>query len=593
MNRRFGVACAMLALSMSCARHDPHQVSGIGVRLNSPRTLLDGVDTVTLSIVDAHELGVVCSENSGLVTVGELKSGLLSIDLQAQEEVVKVPLSRTMPNGAPCPNQGVFCSDEITLPTDPSKLLVFQAEGRAGTTPVAVGCTTAAVNSDPFYVNLSMFRYVKPAICGNGSLEVGEQCERGEINCDDLCRTVEFLISTDHEGPSNQRIENAPPGSKQGVRMAWSHAPQAANPSPLHLVFGDTNYGKTGTGPEINYRQLGQHAEPIEYPPLLSSQIRLPLLGAKTPGFDQRPRTQAAAAIGLMSDGSFVVAYEDDRLSTGPNISFTPISMDASLPRSDEVSINTLGVDASGSPAVAGGPTDRALVAWVDQAGRRIRARIWAVTGWISSSETTLSAQEGDSPRIAGWNEGWVVVWHGRSKQDNDDIMAVRISQTGEVGAPFSVNTETKDVQQQPDVAALPTGEVAVVWNSAGRIFLQRFDASGQPIAGDQSAPVNDDSAMGENPAIAASPLAAGFFAISWQTAAGIRARLIDRSGDYLPNAVDGQTGSFLVNRDDVNGMRSHPSVAIGGAGHIVFAWEDSAADHSGIYARRFPLPVR
>ncbi len=595
MIRRIGVSFPVVfALVASCGPNDVSPASGIGVRLHSPQALLDQVESVTLYIVESQAFEASCTEASGLASVGASTSGLLSVDTQGREGVVKVPLARTMPDGAPCPNQGVFCSEEISLTTDASKLLVFQAEGRVGNEPVAVGCTMAAVNSDPFYVTLSMRRYVAPAVCRDGVLQVGEQCEGDDFPCDESCRTQEVLLSTDHLGPSSLQISNAPPGSKRGVALAWSHAPEASNPSPLHVVYEDTNYGTTGTGPEVNYRQLAQSGGPIEYPPLLSSQIRLPMQGANVPGFDQRSRTQAAPAIAVMTDGSFVVAYEDDRLSTAPNISFTAVSMDASIPRADEVTINTLGKDACGSPTVAGGPADRALVAWVDHAGRRIRGRLWSSTGWLSASETTLSSQEGITPRAAGWNDGWVVTWHGRSNEDNDDVMAVRVEANGTVGAPFLVNDERADVQDKPAIAALPTGEFAIVWQSGGRIFLQRFDASGKAVAGDQAVPVNEDAGVGEHPAIAASTLASGFYAVAWQTSDGaIRARLVDRVGGSLYNSVDGQDTSFLVSREDVSGQRSRPGVAIGGSGHIVFAWQDDSAEHSGIYARRFPLPVR
>jgi len=83
-------------------------------------------------------------------------------------------------------------------------------------------------------------------------------------------------------------------------------------------------------------------------------------------------------------------------------------------------------------------------------------------------------------------------------------------------------------------------------------------------------------------------------YVVAWQVSDGaIRARLVDRDGGYLDNPVDGQNTSFLVSREDVSGQRSRPAVVIGGDGHIVFAWQDDSVDHSGIFARRFPLPVR
>lgn len=590
---------AALCLACSTAPSATFSPSGIGVQFVAPKALLDDVQSVTLYVVDASVAGVVCDEAKG--TVGGT-TGLIPNEVGTQETVVKVPLVRTRPGGEPCPNDGAFCSEDIVLPRDVSKPLIFQAVGSANAKPLAVGCATAAVNSDPFYVTMTMLRYVAPAVCGDGVLQVGEQCEwadgvivEDDPFCDTSCKTTELLLSSDHAGPSNLQITNAPAGSKGGVALAWSQAPDAPNPSPLHAVFEDTNFGATGTGPEVNYRQMGQDLRPIEYPPLLSSQIRLPLQGGAIPGFDQRPRTQAAPAIGIMTDGSLVVAYEDDRLSTSANISLTVTSPDVATTRADEVNINQLGVDACSSPTLAGGPADRALIAWTDNAGRRIRGRIWSNTGWLWTSDTTLSAQEADSPRAAGWNDGWILAWHGRSNDDNDDVLFVQVEANGTVGAPIVVNKDRAGVQDEPSIAAMPTGEFAVVWHDTGRIMIQRFDASGQPLAGDQDAAVNEEAfGAGGQPAIAASTLASGFYAVAWQTPSGeLRGRLLDRTGGYLFNSVDGQTSSFLISRADVDGERAHPAVAIGGAGHIVFAWQDDSADHSGIWARRFPLPSR
>ena len=444
-----------------------------------------------------------------------------------------------------------------------------------------------------------------PAICGDGVLQVGEQCEGSagppleNVVCDSSCRSKEVLLSNDHTGPSNITITNDPNGSKSNVALAFSQAPEADNPNPLHAVFDDTNFGATGTGPEINYRQMSQDFQPIDYPPLLAAQLRLPLDTGSTPGFDQRARTQANPAIATMTDGSFVVAYEDDRLSnTGEvNISFTAISADIATPRTDEIYINNLGENGCTSPAVAGGPNDQALVVWTDTVNRRIRGRLWSNSGWLSTSDSTFSAQDGDTPKVAGWNDGWIVVWHGRSNEDNDDILMVAVDATGNVGAPSVVNDVLVGIQNKPAVAALPNGSFIVVWHETGNIMMQRFDASGQPIAGDQSAPVNDgvSSAAGDTPSVAASSLAQGFFALAWANAGQIRARLLDRSGTYLFNSVDGQSSSFLANRSDVTGNRSRPAVAIGGAGHIVFAWQDDATDSQWHLRSSFPaaLPLR
>lgn len=599
------VSTTLLTVAVGCSTTSPSPTpSGIGVHFNAPRALLDDVESVDLYVVDATAAAIACDSAAGTISGPQSGTGLVPNDV-GQSLVRTFPLRRGTDGGEPCPNDGVFCSEEIVLPTDAEQPLVFQAVGLAGSEPFAVGCTTAAVNSNPFYVTLSMLRYVAPAVCGDGELQVGEQCDPGggapggdDPICDSACRSKEVLLSTDHAGPSSIDISNGPAGSKSRVALAWSAAPDAANPDPLHAVFEDTNFGSTGTGPEVNYRQMARDFRPIDFPPLLSSQIRLPLEGGSVPGFDQRPRTQSSPAIATVTDGGFVVAYEDDRSSlTGEtNISFTAISADVASPRPDEIYINQTGVNSCSDPTVAAGPSDHALIAWTDNAGRRIRGRIWSKTGWLSSSDQTYSALDGDDAAAAGWNDGWLIVWHGRSNEDNDDIMGVTVDAVGTVGAPFVINDVRVGVQESPSVAAMPNGQFAVVWNDSGNIMLQRFEMTGVPVAGDQQTPINDDvsAGAGAHPTVAASSLASGFYAIAWQTTSGaIRGRLIDRTGGFLFNSIDGQPTSFTVSREDITGQRARPSVAVGGAGHVVFAWQDDAPDHAGIYARRFPLPIR
>ncbi|MCU0693567.1 MAG: hypothetical protein MUF54_19430, partial [Polyangiaceae bacterium] len=437
MLRRFLPITAVGVLAVGACSSPPSDraraVPHVGVAFHAPRALLDDVDSMSLYVIDEAQTKATCVPGTGMVQSLAGTTGLVPSDMASIDAIV-FPLARRMADGSACPDNGVFCSDEISLPTAPDLRLVFQAVAHKQGIARAVGCAAGAVNSDPFYVSIRMHRYVAPAVCGDGLLQVGEQCEGdggpplpNDPFCDQSCRSNELLLSTDHLGPSNIRVTNDPPGSKNRVDLAWSVAPNANTPNPLHAVFQDTNFGPTGSGPEINYRQMNQALQPVETPALLSSQIRLPLAGGHIPGFDQRPRTQGAPAIATMTDGSIVVAYEDDRTSAGGqvNISFTASSLDIAVPRADEIYINKQGVNTCSEPDVAGGPTDRALVVWSDTAARRVRGRRWESTGWLSPSDKTFSADAADQPAVSGWNEGWILTWHGRSAADNDDILLV------------------------------------------------------------------------------------------------------------------------------------------------------------------------
>ncbi len=597
------LAPSLLLLALGCSSSPSPARAAIGLDITTPQALLDEIDSATLFVVDTAG-GNACDATSGLVASSGGTTGLVPLDL-GQTNPVEASLSRTSPDGSACPDNGVFCTGEIVLPLDPSRQLIFQVVGYKQNKPFGVACTTAAVVTDPLHVSLSMRRFVQPAVCGDGVIGVGEQCEgNGGVPsaddpiCDTDCHTKELLLSSDNLGPLGKSVTNAPPQSKKAVALAWSQAPAATNPNPLHAVFQDTNFAPQGTGPEINYRQMTQDVLPITSPALLHAQIRLPLNGGTSTGFDQRPRTQGAPAIGVLADGSFLVAYEDDSNSTAAgqvNISMTHVTADGQ-PDPDQVYINSLGLNQCTSPAVAGGPQGRALVVWTDNAAKRVRGRIWSPSGWVSGSDISFSTQDASFPKVAGFDNGWVITWQGASANDANGVLARVVDASGSGAAAFVVNDVTAGVQDQPAVAALPSGEFVVAWHDGTNVMMQRFDASAGRIAGDQSAPVNDATADGasERPAVAGSSLASGFFAVAWQSAGGeIRGRLLDRSSGFLANSVDGQETAFLVNDPKISDQRAAPAVTIGGAGYVVFAWQDDSTDHPGIYARRFPLPVR
>jgi len=574
---RLGLALPIALSFVSCSGDHQERGARVDFGFVVPQALLDQVDSMKLYVVGASD-ELACDDATGKVTS----------DITTAEGVQVFDLRRGT-QAAPCPEGAVYCSEEITLPTDASRTLVFQAVGYRQQATYAVGCRAAAVNSNPFYVDLVMHRYIPTAVCGNGTLEPGEQCEgtggppaADDPMCDTTCRSRELLLSSDNKSGS-QQILNAPPQSKSQVELAW--APGA----PLHAVFQDTN------GNEVNYRQLLPDMGRVTSPAVLAGQIRLPCVGCgSVPGFDQRASIQKAPAIGLIQGGSFVVAYEDSRKSTPGqnNLSLTLISGDAKFPTADEVYFDTTtGVKRSSSPSVAGGPPGTALAVWIDGDTGAMRGRIYNNSaGWLASPITFADSGCSEA-RVVGWNAGWTVVWRGFST-DPDDIVMADVSAAGVTANRKLVNDKSAGVQSQPAIALTPSGEMLVAWRDGGAIYMQRYDKYGTKVPGDQSAPVNTDG-VGENVAVAGSSLNEGFYAIAWQAGGKIRGRFVDVAGGYLFNSVDGQDGPFEVGIDATQGPRTMPSVAIGGGGYVAFAWQDDSQDHPGIYARRFPLPAR
>jgi hypothetical protein len=162
-------------------------------------------------------------------------------------------------------------------------------------------------------------------------------------------------------------------------------------------------------------------------------------------------------------------------------------------------------------------------------------------------------------------------------------------------GGEQTVNGSGGGSAQGGRVAALPDGRFAVVWSKDGDVFVQRYDARGVAIAGDQTTAVNDVVKDGEQsqPAIAALSAAGGSYVIAWYDASSghVRARFLGGSSGFLLNNVNGLTTEFQASRSEGR-ERATPVVASGGSGPFVaIGWEDKSVIGPGIVARRFPLP--
>jgi hypothetical protein len=165
------------------------------------------------------------------------------------------------------------------------------------------------------------------------------------------------------------------------------------------------------------------------------------------------------------------------------------------------------------------------------------------------------------------------------------------------------------------NIASDQVGALAIVWAdqapgaSGPAIYAQRFDASEESI--DNAGVAISQSSNEGFPVIAASPALGGSYVVTWiDLGSGnqVRGRFLQgTTGDltipsgsgtgYLTNPNDGTPGEFPVTTE-TGRTRTSPTVAVGGGatgalGYVAFGWADKTADHSGIWARRFPLPTQ
>ena len=163
-------------------------------------------------------------------------------------------------------------------------------------------------------------------------------------------------------------------------------------------------------------------------------------------------------------------------------------------------------------------------------------------------------------------------------------------AQGNPLGPEFRVNTFTTDYQGAPSVAADPSGNFVVVWESEydggfdTRIVGQRYDSSGAPLGGEFQ--VNDAGPFdccNHAPAVATD--AAGNFVVVWyQTPlddANVLGQLFASSG--APIGGQFEVGTSLYN--------FNPDVASDSAGNFVVVWQGSFPDDgsgSAVFGRRY-----
>ena len=158
-------------------------------------------------------------------------------------------------------------------------------------------------------------------------------------------------------------------------------------------------------------------------------------------------------------------------------------------------------------------------------------------------------------------------------------------------GAEFRANTFPENDQSFPALASDADGDFVVAWDSVGEdgsgsgIYAQRYAASGQALGAEFQ--VNTTSAGQQRfPAVATD--ADGDFVVAWQgqSADGsdydVYARRYTAAGEPL--------GEEFRVKTTVTGTQGHPTVAAGGLGAFVIAWESNSQDGSGsgVYARRY-----
>lgn len=571
--RSVWLALACGVLSCDAARDATPRV-GIATQLVAPRSVLAHATKLTLAVIEGD---VSCEPSTGEVV---FPNGPAAAKQLASAEL----------GASGCADGEAFCG-QITVERSATPRVFSAVAADATDTTVALGCATTTLDRETASVAITMVRYLAPPVCGDGVLQPTEQCEAesGSI-CDDECQTKEILLSV---GSQANGTYTGTSGDKSQPFFLWPS--QGGANAPFVAFFTDRATGQSNNR-DVGLRTMSADLTPVTTPPALAAaSIFLP----NGTGFPPKPAPfqQSAPAAASMQGTTYVVFQDDDSVS--PNgLDIHLRSMDASfVAQQGTTPIGVNGPDGNGeaniqqAPAIAAGPEGRLFIAWEDAAQGKIVGRTFTPPDTLGSQNDISTGNGNVHVALAATSTGWVAVW-----QSGTTIKLRTINASGTPEGSEQTVSEGGAVAEAPSVATLSDGRFAVAFSANDDVFVQRYDARGTKVAGDQAASVNDVVKDGaQNTAvIAATPAASGSYAVAWLDAASghVRARMLGGSTGYLFNNVNGLSTEFQASRAEQR-ARKTPVVVSGGAGPFVaIGWEDTSKPFAGIIVRRFPLPT-
>jgi len=536
----------------------------IETRLLLPRALLDRATRLGLTVFE----GGSCNATTG------------AVDATTATTLLTVELSRSG-----CAPGARFCGPVTVEKSDATRIFSAVATD-AGGAKLAVGCATAKVDQDALPLSITMFRYLAPAACNDGVVQPTEQCEPGgSAICDDGCLSKELLLST---GSTQNGTQTGVASDKTAPFFLW---PSAAGEGGRFFAFFSDRAVTGSNNVEVTLRAMGDDLSPLTTPPALAAgSIYLPN-GATFPP-PPSPRQQSLPQAALLEGKYYVVFQDDDTAGATNGLDIHLRSMDSALVAGQGAT--PIGINGpagageaaiQGAPAIAAGPTSRLFVAWEDAGQGKIAGRTLTPPSTLGNQNDLSTGTGNKGVSVAATTTGWVAAW-----QSGTGIKLRIVNEDGTPqGAEETVNE--RPAVDRPRVASLPDGRFAVTWTAGGAVFVQRYDARGVKLAGDQAAPIGGTAAVA--PWVASTSAVGGSYVVAWlEGTAHVFARMLGGTSGFLFNHVDGQSGAFQASRADGR-TRANPVVVAGGAGPFVaIGWEDQTMPNAGIVVRRFPLPV-
>ena len=322
-----------------------------------------------------------------------------------------------------------------------------------------------------------------------------------------------------------------------------------------------------------------------------------------------------------LSNGGFVVSWDDESgtLGDAESTSTKAQIFDASGGKvGTEFLVNTLTNARQTDSAIASLSDGGFVVSWEDTGGGKvgdlflpagIKAQIFSAAGVKVGTEFLVNTELTSrhyAPEISGLTNGaFVVSWTefrpgSLDVVSSNEVKAQIFSAAGtKIGAEFLVNTQTFGTQAFPTITGLTTGGFVISWNDSNgtlgdaSIKAQVFDATGAKVGTEFL--VNTQT-FGDQGLPTISALTNGGFVVSWQDTSGT---LGDDSGTSIKAQVFDAAGAkvgaeFLVNTQTFSDQL-YPAITGLTNGGFVVSWQDSSgtlgdASPTSIKAQIFEL---
>jgi hypothetical protein len=331
---------------------------------------------------------------------------------------------------------------------------IFNADGSPSGGEFVVNTANADYQKDPAIATLTDGRFVVAWEDNSHSADDTTTAVRGRIvNADGSFSSAEFLVNTT---TSSTQFEPAVTALAGGRFVAvWADFSQSAGDTSDFAVrtqLFNANGSKFGFEFVVNTRTANG---------------------------------QYAPTIATLTDGRFVVAWQDNSLSMGDT---TGAAVRAQIFNANggrfgvEFVANTTTAGSQIDPTIAALADGRFVLAWADDSHTggdtsgmyAVRAQVFNADGSKSGGEflvNTTTGNDQSEPAITGLPDGrFVVAWSDSSHTGDDASFNAVRAQVFNIdgtrsGAEFLANTTTPLNQERPAIEALADGRFVVAWN--------------------------------------------------------------------------------------------------------------------------------